>query len=43
MSKIPIPNNDLTQIDPSYRYMRNTVKLVKNGQFMIMDNINNYL
>lgn len=40
MSKVPIPNNDLTQIDPSYRYMRNTVKLVKNGQFMVMDNIN---
>ena len=40
MSKVPIPNNDLTQIDPSYRYMRNTIKLVKNGQFMVMDNIN---
>ena len=39
MNKVPIPNNELTSIDPSYRYMRNTVKLVKNGQFMVMDNI----
>jgi translation initiation factor 2 beta subunit (eIF-2beta)/eIF-5 len=40
MSKIPIPNNELTQIDPSYRYMRNTIKLSKSGQFMAMENIN---
>jgi translation initiation factor 2 beta subunit (eIF-2beta)/eIF-5 len=39
MNKVAIPNNDLTQLDPSYRYKRNTVKLVKNGQFMVMDNI----
>ena len=39
MSKVPIPNNEYTQIDPSYRYKRNTIKLVKNGQFMVMDNI----
>ena len=39
MNKVAIPNNDLTQLDPSYRYKRNKIKMTKNGQFMVMDNI----
>ena len=39
MSKIPIPNNKNTQIDPTYRYMRNQIQISKSGQFIILDNI----
>jgi len=40
MSKIPIPNNEITAKDTSYRYMRDKVKLTKSGQNLILDNIN---
>ena len=39
MNKLAIPNNDLTQLDPSYKYKCNKIKMVKNCQFMVMDNI----
>ena len=37
--KVPFPNNDMTSIDPTYRYMRDVVKIEKSGQFYVFKNI----
>ena len=37
--KIPIPNIEENKLDPSYRYMRDSVNIIREGQFNIVDNI----
>jgi translation initiation factor 2 beta subunit (eIF-2beta)/eIF-5 len=37
--KIPIPNTAENRLDPSYRYMRDSLKISKQGQFHILENI----
>lgn len=39
MVKIPIPNTIDNQLDPSYRYQRDKVVILKQGQYYILDNI----
>lgn len=38
--RIPIPNTLENQLDPSYRYMRDSLCIVKQGQFYVLTNIN---
>lgn len=40
MNKIPIPFNQHTLNDPNYRYKRDKICLKPNGQFDIIDNLN---
>jgi translation initiation factor 2 beta subunit (eIF-2beta)/eIF-5 len=37
--QIPIPNTCQNQFDPSYRYMRDSLKISKQGQFYVFENI----
>jgi translation initiation factor 2 beta subunit (eIF-2beta)/eIF-5 len=37
--KVPIPNTINNQLDPSYRYTRDSLTIVKQGQFYVLDNI----
>jgi hypothetical protein len=39
MSRIPIPNNDHTRMDPSYRYQRNQLIASKTKQFYVIENL----
>ncbi len=39
--KIPFPKNERTQIDPFYRYKRDTLVIEKSGQFFVLKNIIN--
>ncbi len=36
---VPIPNNDKTKNDPSYRYMRDKLDIKKEGEFYVIKNI----
>jgi len=37
--KVPFPNNEKTRSDISYRYKRDTLVTVSNGQFILIKNI----
>lgn len=37
--KVPFPNNEKTRSDVSYRYKRDTLITVSNGQFILIKNI----
>lgn len=37
--KVPIPNTVENQLDPSYRYLRDELVIVKQGQFYVLTNI----
>jgi translation initiation factor 2 beta subunit (eIF-2beta)/eIF-5 len=39
MSRIHIPNNDHTRMDPSYRYQRNQLVASKTKQFYVIENL----
>jgi translation initiation factor 2 beta subunit (eIF-2beta)/eIF-5 len=39
MQKIPIPNNEKTIMDPTYRYKRDALIISKSGQYSVMDNL----
>lgn len=39
MQKIPIPNNQKTIMDPTYRYKRDKLIISKSGQYSVMDNL----
>ncbi len=39
MPRVPIPNNEHTAMDPSYRYQRDMLVISKSGQYFVIDNL----